>query len=347
MEYRNLGTTGIRVSTVSLGVMNLTGTGDQSVADCIAMVHRALDEGVNLVDTADVYGHGASEVVLGQALAGRRDDVIVATKAHGAMGEDPNMRGNSRRWLIRACDDSLRRLGTDYIDLYQVHRPDPACSVEETLQAMSSLVTSGKVRYIGTSTFPASQLVEAQWIAQQQRLRRFTTEQAPYSMLVRGIEDDVLPTCQRHGIGVLTWGPLAGGWLSGRVRSPGSDPHSRTAARMLRADLSDAAIRHKLDVVDRLGELADEVGIALPLLAVAWATEHPGVSSVLLGPRTMTQLDSLLPAAHVSIEESVLDAIDLASPPGTNVMEQDAAKDWLYGAPMPPSAAGRRRAEIG
>lgn len=342
MRYQTLGRTGVTVSVLGLGAMSLTADGG-SRDDAARVVHRALDEGINLIDTADVYGRGSSEELVGYALAGRRDDVVVATKAHGAMSDDPNERGNSRRWLLRACDASLRRLRMDHIDLYQIHRPDPACDIDETLGALTSLVDAGKVRYVGSSTFSGSQIVDAQWVAAQNGLARFVCEQPPYSILVRGIEEDVLPACHRHRMGVLTWSPLAGGWLSGRIRAIDKDPASRTAARLRNADLSDLALQRKLYAVDRLSALADEAGMSLPTLALAWAAEHPVVSSVLIGPRREDQLSGLLGAADVQLDAGCLDAIDAIVPPGVDLVHDDAGRDWLYGRPVSRDPATRRR----
>jgi aryl-alcohol dehydrogenase-like predicted oxidoreductase len=222
MKRRILGGTGISVSEYALGTMMLGAWGNTDHDDCVRIVHRALDAGINFVDTADVYAAGESEEIVGKALKGRRDDVVLATKFFNSMGPDANHGGNSRRWIIRAVEDSLRRLGTDHIDLYQVHRPDPATDIDETLGALSDLVRSGKVRAVGCSTFPAEQLVEAQWTAERRGHVRLRTEQPPYSMLARGAEAAVLPTAQRYGMGVLTWGPLSAGWLSGRDLSASS-----------------------------------------------------------------------------------------------------------------------------
>src|SRR4051812_25619738 len=265
MDYRPLGRTGVSVSKLCLGTMMFGAWGNPDHDDSVRIIHRALDAGITFLDTADVYAQGESEVIVGKALAGgRRDDVVLATKVHGAMGEDPNRRGNSRRWIIREVEDSLRRLQTDWIDLYQIHRPEPGTDVEETLGALTDLVQQGKVRYIGSSTFPASAIVEAQWAARERRLQRFVCEQPPYSILVRGIEGDVLPTCERHAMGVIPWSPLAGGWLSGRYRKGADQPGSTRADRLpARFDLSRPANQRKLDAADQLAQLADEAGIPL------------------------------------------------------------------------------------
>ena len=262
MEHRQLGRTGVSVSKFCLGAMMFGAWGNPDHDESIRIIHTALDAGINFIDTADVYGQGESEEIVGKALAGgRRDDVILATKFHNAMGEDPNQQGNSRRWIIRAVEDSLRRLGTDWIDLYQVHRLDPRTDIEETLSALSDLVHQGKVRYIGTSTFPASHIVEAQWVARDRHLQRFVTEQPPYSILVRAVEADVLPTCLRHGMGVMSYSPLTGGWLSGRWRKDTGQQSSSRASRLPeRFDLSNPLNQRKLDAVEELAQLADADG---------------------------------------------------------------------------------------
>ena len=219
MELRTLGRTGVKVSPLCLGAMMFGAWGETDHDECIRIIHRALDAGINFIDTADVYSRGESERIVGKALAGgRRDHVVLATKVHGKMGDDPNQFGNTRRWITHEVENSLQRLGTDWIDLYQIHRPEPDTDIDETLGALTDLVRAGKIRSIGSSTFPPSAIVEAQWAAERRNRERFVCEQPPYSMLVRGIEADVLPTCARYGMGVLSWSPLAGGWLSGRYR---------------------------------------------------------------------------------------------------------------------------------
>jgi aryl-alcohol dehydrogenase-like predicted oxidoreductase len=325
MEHRILGRTGVSVSPLCLGAMMFGAWGNPDHDDSIRIIHRALDAGINFIDTADVYSQGESEEIVGKALAGgRRDDVVLATKFHGAMGEDPNQQGSSRRWIIREVENSLRRLNTDWIDLYQVHRPRTDTDVEETLGALSDLVHQGKVRYIGSSTFPASQIVEAQWVARERRLQRFVCEQPPYSMLVRAIEADVLPTCSRHGMGVIPWSPLAGGWLSGRWRKGAETPQSTRQDRLpQRYDLSLPANQRKLDAAEALARLAEEAGITLIEMAIAFVINHPAVTAAIIGPRTMEQLESQLSAADVRLSADVLDRIDEIVTPGTNVNPAD------------------------
>jgi aryl-alcohol dehydrogenase-like predicted oxidoreductase len=329
MEHRPLGRTGVSVSKFCLGAMMFGDWGNKDHDESIRIIHRALDSGINFIDTADVYSQGESEEIVGKALAdGRRDDIILATKFHGAMGDDPNRQGSSRRWIIREIEDSLRRLGTDWIDLYQVHRPRTDTDIEETLSALSDLVHQGKVRYIGSSTFPASQIVEAQWVARERHLRRFVTEQPPYSMLVRSVEADVLPTCARHGMGVIPYSPLAGGWLSGRWRKDtGQQPSSRAGRLPERFDLSLPANQRKLDAVEQLARLAEEAGITLIQLAIAFVLNHPAITAPIIGPRTMEQLESQLAAADVVLDQAVLDRIDEIVPPGTTINPADNSFD--------------------
>jgi aryl-alcohol dehydrogenase-like predicted oxidoreductase len=341
MDMRSLGRTGVQVSPLCLGTMMFGAWGNTDHDDSIRIIHRALDAGINFVDTADVYARGESEEIVGQALAGgRRDHVVLATKVHGTMGDDPNQFGNSRRWIIREVEDSLRRLRTDWIDLYQIHRPETDTDIDETLGALSDLIHAGKVRYVGSSTFPASQIVEAQWTAERRGRERFVCEQPPYSMLVRGIENDVLPSCRRYGMGVIPWSPLAGGWLSGRYRKGAEAPRSTRAERIpSRYDLSLPVNQRKLEAADALGALADEMGVSLVHLALAWVIRHPAVTAAIIGPRTMEQLESQLGGVDVVLSEDVLDRIDEIVPPGTDLNPADAG--WQNPALAP---AARRRA---
>jgi aryl-alcohol dehydrogenase-like predicted oxidoreductase len=325
MDYRNLGSTGVKVSPLCLGAMMFGAWGNPDHDDSVKIIQSAIDAGINFIDTADVYSAGESEEIVGKAIAGQRDDLVIATKAHAPMGADPNMQGNSRRWLIRECENSLRRLGTDYIDLYQIHRPDPDTDIDETLGALTDLVRQGKVRYLGSSTFPASAIVEAQWTAGRRHRERFVCEQPPYSILVRGIEAEVLPTCQRYQMGVMTWSPLAGGWLSGRWRKGASDLTSRRAERIpARYDLSLPANQAKLEATDALAELADEAGISLIHLSLAFVLQHPAVTSAIIGPRTADHLADQLGALDVALDAGLLDRIDEIVPPGTNFTRADA-----------------------
>ena len=340
MDQRTLGRTGVHVSPLCLGAMMFGGWGEPDHDKSIAIIHRALDAGINFVDTADVYSRGESEEIVGKALAGgRRDDVVLATKFHGTMGDDPNEGGNSRRWIMREVEASLTRLQTDWIDLYQVHRWDPWTDHEETLGALTDLVTQGKVRYIGSSTYPAAQIVQAQWTARDRGLARFVCEQPPYSILARGIEADVLPTCLEHGLGVIPWSPLGGGWLSGKWRKGADDLTSRRAEMLPdRYDLSVPENQAKLDAADALGRLADEAGLSLVDLALAFVIRHPAVTAAIIGPRTMDHLESQLGAADVRLSDDVLDRIDEIVAPGIDVNPGDAG--WTNPA---LDATARRR----
>ncbi|MFI7445861.1 aldo/keto reductase [Nonomuraea sp. NPDC049714] len=333
MRYRTLGRTGIKVSPYALGAMMFGAIGNPDHDDSIRIIHRALDAGINLVDTADAYAHGESEEIVGKALKGRRDDVVLATKLHLPMGDDPNRRGNSRRWIMTAVEDSLRRLRTDHIDLYQIHRPDPDTDIEETLSALSDLIHSGKVRAIGSSAMPASDIVEAQWVAERRGLERFRTEQPTYSILSRGIETEVLPVAQRYGMGTMVWSPLAQGMLTGRVRR-GQRTDLRRAAHF--KHLSD---ERRLDAVERIIPLAAEAGLPMTHLAMAFAIAHPGVTTAIIGPRTMAQLDDLLAGVDVTLTDEILDRIDEIVPPGTDV----GTLDMAYLPPALQRPALRRR----
>ncbi len=336
---RTLGRTGVRVSPLCLGAMMFGGWGNEDRDDCIRIIHRALDAGINFIDTADVYARGESEEIVGKALAGgRRDNVVLATKVHGTMGDDPNEFGNSRRWIIREVENSLRRLRTDWIDLYQIHRPEFDTDIDETLGALTDLVRAGKIRCFGSSTFPASAIVEAQWVARDRGRERFVCEQPPYSLLVRGVEQDVLPTARRYGMGVIPWSPLAGGWLTGRYRVGRDLPQSRRAERIPgRYDMSNPDNQRKLEAADALGKLADEAGLTLIEMAIAFVIRHPAVTAAIIGPRTMEHLESQLTAADVTLSEELLDRIDEIVPPGVNINPTDGG--WSN----PALAPGARR----
>ena len=331
MEHRNLGHTGMYVSPLCLGAMMFGAWGGPDHDTATGIVHKALDSGINFVDTADIYSQGESETIVGKALKGRRDDVILATKFHGpmdvAMGEtgDPNKRGNSRRWVIQEVENSLRRLQTDWIDLYQVHRPDTGTDDDETISALTDLQRQGKIRAFGSSTFPAHRMVEGQWTSERRGLGRFVSEQPPYSLLTRGIEADVLPVAEQYRMAVIPWSPLAGGWLTGRFRKGQEAPQTNRAQRMPdRYDLSLPGNRDKLDAVEDLALLAEEAGLSLVHLALAFVLQHPGVTAPIIGPRTMEQLDSQLGAVDVRLSTDVLDRIDEIVPPGRNVSPDDA-----------------------
>ncbi len=345
MEFRTLGRTGVRVSAYCLGTMMFGPWGNKDEDDSVRIIHAALDAGINFVDTADVYSEGRCEEIVGRALRGRRDDVVLATKVHGAMGSGPNDKGNSRLWIMRAVEDSLRRLGTDHIDLYQMHRPDPSIPVDETLGALTDLVRQGKVRYAGSSTFPGWMIVEAQWASERRALERFVCEQAPYSIFVREAERDVFPVTRLFDMGVIVWSPLAGGWLAGRYRrGEAAPPESRAVTYaergspiVARYDASRPANQRKLDLIDSLSMVADKAGLSLTHLSMAFTLAHPAVTSAIIGPRTMDQLTDLLAGADVSLDASTLDAIDEIVVPGTVIEDSDRGWDppWM-------SAAARR-----
>jgi aryl-alcohol dehydrogenase-like predicted oxidoreductase len=344
IEYRDLGSTGVKVSPLCLGAMMFGAWGNTDHDDCVRIIQRALDAGINFIDTADVYSRGESERIVGKALAGaKRDSVVLATKVHGKMhDDDPNQFGNTRRWIVQEVESSLRRLGTDWIDLYQIHRPEIDTDIDETLGALTDLVRAGKVRYIGSSTFPPSQIVEAQWVAERRNRERFVTEQPPYSILVRGVENEVLPTCQRYGMGVIPWSPLAGGWLTGRYRKGQELPTSHRAQRIpQRYDMSLPGNQAKLEAADALAQLADEAGLSLIDMALAFVLEHPAVTAAIIGPRTMEQLESQLGAGEVELSSDVLDRIDEIVAPGTNLNPTDGG--WQNPALSPTS---RRRPPI-
>jgi aryl-alcohol dehydrogenase-like predicted oxidoreductase len=339
VEYRVLGRTGVRVSTHCLGAMMFGGWGNPDPDDGIRIIHRALDAGINFIDTADVYSRGESEEIVGRALQGRRDDVVLATKVYGEMGKGLNERGTSRLWIMREVEASLRRLGTDHIDLYQLHRPDRDTDLEDTLEALTDLVAQGKVRYTGTSTYPAWQIARAQEIVGRRGLARFACEQAPYSILTRHIELDVLEVARRYGMGVIVWSPLAGGWLTGKYRrgqeAPARSRMERSRVRGGRVadrfDLSRPEAQRKLDLVEELLPIADKAGISPAHMGIAFTLAHPSVTSAIIGPRTMEQLDDLLEGADVRLDGATLDAIDEVVAPGTVVDEADRGWDppWM------------------
>ncbi len=329
VKYRTLGRTGVEVSELCLGAMMFGAWGNPDHDDSVRIIHRALDAGINFIDTADVYSAGESEKIVGKALTdGRRRDVVLATKAHGQMGKDRNARGNSRRWITAEVENSLRRLGTDYIDLYQIHRPDPTCDVEETLGALTDLVRAGKIRYFGSSTFPAHEIVEAQWVADRRGLGRFVCEQPPYSILARGIERDVLPVARKYGIGVIPWSPLNGGFLSGRFRTGVTPkPSHRDQLRSARGAAESPAEKIKRAAAEDLGDLAEKFAMTVVDMAIAFVLNHPAVTSAIIGPRTMEQLESQLSSPDVELSEELLDAIDAIVPPGVTLDTGDAGYD--------------------
>jgi aryl-alcohol dehydrogenase-like predicted oxidoreductase len=346
MDYRPLGRTGVSVSQLCLGAMMFGAFGNSDHADAVRIIHKALEAGINVIDTADGYSAGESEEILGEALiGGRRDNVVLAVKFGVPFGDqDPNHRGASRRWITEAVEGSLRRLQTDRIDLYQVGVPDPDTDIDETLGALSDLVRVGKIRSFGASKVPASQIVEAHWTADRRGHGRFRTEQPPYSLLTRAIEYDVLPTCLRHGMGVMAYSPLAGGWLSGKYRKGQEVSGPGSAARAQRFpgayDSTNPANAAKLDAADALAALADEAGITLIQMAVAFATRHPAVTSTIIGPRTSEHLDAYLAADGIDLPSDLLDRIDQIVPPGVTI---NVADNMWTTATRALSAEFRRR----
>ena len=332
MKYRVLGGTGIQVSVHCLGTMMFGSAGNPDHDDSVRIIHAALDQGINFVDTADMYSAGESEEIVGKALEGRRDDVVLATKVHFPMGEGPNMGGNSRRWIVREVEASLRRLRTDWIDLYQIHRPDHTTDVEETLSALTDLVRAGKIRAFGCSAFPVEEIVEAHHVSERRGLGRFRTNQPPYNMLARGVESAVLPVARRYGMGVLTYSPLGWGFLTGRIRKdrPVDTAAGRAHLNAARFDQANPANAAKFEALEKLVALAGEVGCTLPEMAVAFAAAHPAVSSVIIGPRTMEQLDGLLKGAALTLDDATLDRIDEIVPPGTDTYRADGAWQTPY-----------------
>jgi aryl-alcohol dehydrogenase-like predicted oxidoreductase len=328
VQYRTLGRTGVQVSSLVLGAMNFGSLAQTSQEEVTAIVGAALDAGVNLIDTADMYSQGQSEEMVGRAIAGRRGDIVLATKAFMPMSDEPNHQGSSRRWLVTALDDSLRRLGVDHVDLYQVHRWDPRTSDEETLSALTDLQRAGKIRYFGSSTFPAYRVVEAQWAAREHRLSRYVTEQPSYSILQRGIEAHVLPVTASYGLGVLAWSPLAAGWLSGAVREGQPVNSHRNKIMPQRFDTSVPANRVRMDAVEQLAKVAEAAGLTLIQLALGFVTAHPAVTSAIIGPRTLDHLNSQLAAADTVLSADILDAVDAIVAPGT-----DLAADEKFDTP--------------
>jgi aryl-alcohol dehydrogenase (NADP+) len=343
MKYRSIGRTGIHVTPYCLGAMMFGEWGNTDHDDCIRIIDAALDGGINFIDTADAYSAGESEEIVGKALKGKRDSVVLATKFYMPMGRDPNMAGGSRRWIMKEVENSLRRLDTDYIDLYQIHRPIPGTDIDETLGALSDLIHQGKVRIIGSSTFPAEDIVEAQWVAEKRNRERFTCEQPPYSLFARGIETAVLPTIERFGMGAIVWSPLAGGWLTGKYRKGDAQPDSHRARRVPgRFDFSLPENQRKLELVDELEKVAADAGLSMTHMSMAFAVAHPGVTSAIIGPRTMDQLTDVLAGAAVELTDDTLDALDAIVPPGTTLNAADAG--W---SPQSITQSFRRRRPAG
>lgn len=343
MKYRPLGRTGVMVSEYCLGAMMYGQMGNPDHADCIRQIHASLDAGINFIDTADVYSMGESEEIVGKALKDRRENVVLATKFYAPMGEDPNQLGASRRWIMQEVENSLRRLDTDYIDLYQVHRFPENVDISETLSAFTDLQRQGKIRYAGSSEWPVDRIIEGQWVAEHRNLTPYRCEQAQYNLFTRRIEREMLPACDRYGMGVILWSPLAGGWLTGRYRSSADFTEEsrlvRMAQRWGRMDPESALNQRKMALVEDLAKISDNAGVSLTHMSVAWTLEHPAVTSTIIGPRTQEQLDDLLACADLVLDEDALDALDALLPPGTNINPTDPSSE-----PAGMSRESRRRA---
>ncbi|WP_038343437.1 aldo/keto reductase [Acinetobacter sp. A47] len=341
MKYRYLGRTGLKVSELCLGTLMLGSWGKNNYESSELIIKKALNKGINYFDTADSYSNGESEKILGESLKKlkKRDNVIIATKVNTPMGADPNSRGSSRRWITKAVEDSLKRLQTDWIDIYQLHRPDPFTDIEETLSVLNDLVKQGKIRYFGTSTFPVSSLVEAQHITKDFNVISPSIEQPPYSILAREIENEVLPICSKYKIGVAVWSPLAGGWLSGKIKNAADVITDRTKYWGNRYDMSQAKNQKKLEIVLRLNKICEEFNISLNHLAIAFTLNHPAVTSAIIGPRTLDHLDTLVDAVNLNLSVEILDMIDTVVEAGITVSEDD--KGYISPAILNPSL--RRR----
>ncbi len=323
MDFHTLGHTGIKVSPLCLGSMMFGAVGNPDEEDCVRIVHRALDEGINFIDTADAYSRGGSEEIIGKAIKGRRDSLVIATKFYTMMSDtDPNMRGASRRWIVQEVENSLRRLGTDYIDLYQLHRFDIETDMEEVLFTLTNLVREGKIRQFGCSTLPADRIVESHWISEKRGTMRFRTEQPPYSIFNRDVERFVLPACQRYGMGVLSYSPLDGGFLAGKYRTADDFSGNNRIARFARFshgafDPNADYIRRKIALVGELATIAQELDVGLAEMAVAFVLQHPAITSAIIGPRSMQHLESVLGGGRLKLSAETLDQIDALCPPGT------------------------------
>jgi len=336
MGRRYLGATGMSVSDTALGTMMFGGWGNTDRAETIRMIHRAIDAGIDFIDTADVYASGETEEIVGEALRERRDEVVLATKFGFPSAADPNHQGASPRWIRRALEASLRRLRTDHIDLYQLHRYDWHTGLDETLGTLTDLRRAGLIRAFGHSSFPAEKIVEAQWVAERRGYARFVTEQPRYSIVNRAVEVAVLPTAQRFEMGVLSYGPLASGWLSGRDLS-----ESNRAKRSPQVfDTSNPANARRAEIVDALTKVAEQAGIPLPHMATAFVRAHPAITSVIIGPRTPQQLEDSIAASDVELSDDVLDAIDAIVTPGVDVNPADM---YLTTPPSISDTGQRRR----
>ncbi|NHN34048.1 aldo/keto reductase [Paenibacillus agricola] len=344
MEYRNFGRTGIKVSSITLGTGAFGSWGNTDEEECKRIVEESIAAGINFIDTADVYAGGVSEEIVGKALKSRREEIVLGTKVGMQMGNGINRRGNSKRWIKNALEDSLRRLQTDYVDVYQLHRPDLDTDIEETLGILTDLVKEGKIRYIGTSGFQAWQLTESQWASERWKLERFASEQPPYSILNRSIELDVLAAAQKYGLGVLVWSPLSGGLLTGKY-SVGQTAEAGSRAERFKGNVLGNVVdphrpenRVKFEKIHLLQDLANEAGLTLAHMAVAFTQAHPAVTSTIIGPRTRGQLQESLKGIELRLSTDVLDAIDKIVAPGQTLDDMERAWEpgWL-------AVANRRR----
>jgi len=327
MEYRILGRTGVRVSPLCLGTMNFGGPTPEP--ESIRIIHQALDAGINFVDTANMYVRGESERVVGKALmGGRREKVIVATKVHFPQSDDPNDRGNSRRHIMQAVDDSLHRLQTEWIDLYQIHRPVFDVPQDETLRALDDLVRQGKVRYIGCSTFPAWMVMEALSLSERYGLARYVTEQPPYNLLDRRIENELVPLALRHNLGLLPWSPLGMGILAGRYEKSDEAPEGSRVAR-IGAWAAERITRQGIEAARRVAEVARDKGLTPSQLALLWVKDQPAVTSPIIGPRTEAHLDDALAVLEMSLDDETAATMDEIVPPGTAIADFHNTSGWM------------------
>ena len=343
MRYRYLGRTGVQVSEYMLGTMSYGSDGNTDEKECIEILHSALDRGINFIDTADTYSHGESEEIVGKAIAGRRDKVVLATKFRLVAGKGRNEQGGSRYWIMKQVENSLRRLNTDHIDLYQFHRPDLATDLEETLGALSDLVTQGKVRYIGSSTMPSWYLAETQSVSRSNKIARFINETSPYSIFHRAVERETLPAVEHYRMGFTAWSPMNGGWLTGKYKADGSVPSGSRAERVqgqwgrhypilqTRFDMTREGNRRKLELLPELERVAAEAGLSLMHMAQAFPLAHAAVTSVILGPRTVEQYKAMEAGFETVLQADTLDQIDVLIPPGVLIEEADRGyvSPWL------------------
>jgi len=328
MNYRLFGRTGVRVSPLCLGAMNFGGVTNE--ADSIRIVHAALDAGINFVDTANVYNAGQSEVVVGKALEGKRDQVFLATKVHGRMGEGPNDEGNSRLHILKACEDSLRRLNTDTIDLYQIHRPNPEIPIDETLGALTDLVRAGKVRYVGCSTHPAWMVMEALGVSERRGFARYVSEQPPYNLLDRRIENELVPLALRYDLALIPWAPIAQGLLAGRYASVTDYPDDSRAARLRGSIYAERITPRGIEAGQKFTAIARTFGGKTPgQLALLWCKDQPGITAPIVGPRTLEQLQELLPVLDMTLSEAERAACDALNPPGGAVVNFHNTSGWM------------------